>query len=240
ASQRDGCRAREIGPRPRSERGRRYMQLRPGAFFVAFTVLIVMGSAEVRAQSSCTSDSDCNDGNFCTVDHCDPVNGCVHQPANCDAGIYCPVDLCDPSIGCTHLPAVNIGCVPENRCYDVGRCSSGVCAPIHYACDDSNLCTDDICDPSTGCSHVDNSALCSDDNPCTTGDYCAGGTCHTGPGTRNCNDNNICTDDSCDPTYILGCRNAYNTAPCSDGNPCTTGDACASGFCHPGTGSLNC
>jgi hypothetical protein len=186
------------------------------SFLAGLILILAVGTSEVRAQSTCTSPADCDDHNECTH------------------------DLCDSVIGCWHPPTAGNSCTPENRCYDLARCSGGVCSPLHYACNDDNLCTDDICDPSTGCSHVNNTAPCSDPNPCTTGDACAGGSCHPGTGTRNCNDNNPCTDDSCDPSWSLGCRNVYDSAPCSDGNPCTTGDACASGFCHPGTGVLNC
>jgi Dictyostelium (slime mold) repeat/Haemagglutinin repeat len=73
-------------------------------------------------------------------------------------------------------------------------------------CADSNPCTDDICDPSTGCSNVPNDALCDDANVCTT--------------------------DSCDVN--LGCLHPANTLPCDDGDACTTGDVCAAGSCSPG------
>ena len=50
------------------------------------------------------------------------------------------------------------------------------CSPgIPLSCNDSNGCTDDICDAGLGCLHTNNSASCSDGNPCTTGDVCNGG-----------------------------------------------------------------
>ncbi len=48
------------------------------------------------------------------------------------------------------------------------------------SCDDGNFCTDDSCDPSTGCQHVANGASCSDGVPCTVPDRCGGGQCQPG------------------------------------------------------------
>ena len=70
----------------------------------------------------------CNDGDSCTLDHCDPQQGCVHlaggcsvppvcsDPANgdpsgsCDDGNSCTLDHCDPQEGCVHTPTTVGGC----------------------------------------------------------------------------------------------------------------------------------
>ena len=98
-------------------------------------------------------------------------------------------------------------------------------------CDDANPCTDDSCDPATGCVHENNTDACDDGDPCTVGDVCSGGVC-TGGGPRNCDDANPCTDDSCSRSN--GCEHFYNSGPCSDGNACTANDQCAGGACHAG------
>ena len=103
-------------------------------------------------------------------------------------------------------------------------------------CNDNNPCTDDSCDPATGCVHTNNTSPCNDGNACTTNDTCGGGTCSGGP-PPVCNDNNVCTTDTCDPA--TGCVFTNNTIPCSDGNACTTGDTCGGGVCNPG-GPTNC
>ncbi|MFQ5461501.1 MAG: hypothetical protein ACE5E5_02630, partial [Phycisphaerae bacterium] len=41
-------------------------------------------------------------------------------------------------------------------------------------CDDGNVCTDDTCDPATGCVNTNNVAACDDGNACTTTDVCDG------------------------------------------------------------------
>src|SRR2546425_11935512 len=40
----------------------------------------------------------CDDGDPCTDDSCDPITGdCVHAPHNCDDGNACTADSCNPS-----------------------------------------------------------------------------------------------------------------------------------------------
>src|SRR5207244_3656749 len=128
-------------------------------------------------------------------------------------------------------------------------------------CDDGNPCTDDSCNPLTGCVHTPNTAPCDDLDACTTGDTCAGGRCvgtprscddgnlctadacrpETGcrptPHTAPCDDGDPCTDDTCDSR--TGCGHTLNTGPCDDGDACTTGDTCADGTCA-GHGRLGC
>ena len=98
------------------------------------------------------------------------------------------------------------------------------------ACDDANSCTDDVCDPSSGCIYTYNAAVCNDANPCTTSDACSGGLC--AGAFLNCNDQNPCTTDACSPTQ--GCQAVPNTLACSDNNACTADDTCSGGVCLPG------
>ena len=55
-------------------------------------------------------------------------------------------------------------------------------------CDDANDCTDDACDVTTGCTHVENTASCDDGDACTEGDMCAAGVCAPGPIATSCVD----------------------------------------------------
>src|SRR5439155_3641023 len=41
-------------------------------------------------------------------------------------------------------------------------------------------CTDDTCNPGTGCVHTANAAPCNEGNACTTNDTCSGGKCVAG------------------------------------------------------------
>ena len=76
---------------------------------------------------------DCDDGNECTADTCDPaVEMCVHTPVG--DGVACDFD---------GLPGVCIA----------GQCEEDPCASLD--CDDGNQCTIDTCDPVVGqCVHA--------------------------------------------------------------------------------------
>ena len=50
------------------------------------------------APAQCTPGS-CDDNNPCTVDTCDPVQGCIYTPTDCDDGSVCTVDTCLPAGG---------------------------------------------------------------------------------------------------------------------------------------------
>ena len=68
------------------------------------------------------------------------------------------------------------------------------------SCDDDNACTEESCDPVTGC--MSEPVDCDDDNACTE-DFCDPVTgCQHIP--ICCDDNNACTIDTCDP--VTGCR----------------------------------
>ncbi len=200
----------------------------------------------------------CDDGNPCTADSCNPLVGCLQTyvavpcddgnpctvgdvcssgscvgsgAANCQDGNPCTDDGCDPAIGCTHIPNAS-PCEDGSLCTVSDTCLQGTCNPgVPANCDDANPCTDDGCDPTTGCTHTPNTEPCDDGDVCTDGDTCAGGSCQ--PGTQlGCGDGNPCTDDHCDPTQ--GCTYTFANNPCSDGNECTGGDYCLNGFCFGG------
>ncbi len=175
----------------------------------------------------------CDDGNACTTD--DTCGGGTCQPGTplvCNDNNVCTSDTCNWATGCVYTNNTN-SCDDGNACTIGDTCSGGACAGgAALNCNDTNPCTDDSCDPATGCVHTNNVNACDDGNACTTGDTCGGGICSPGAPTV-CNDNNLCTDDSCNPA--TGCVFANNTASCDDGNACTTGDTCASGTCQAGT-----
>ncbi|MCO4761723.1 MAG: hypothetical protein KC502_09480 [Myxococcales bacterium] len=209
-----------------------------------------------------TDESTCDDDQDCTIDSCDPKEGCKHTNKNgpCDAD--------------------GTACTANDTCKD-GKCAAGKV----LQCNDNNPCTKDTCDPKTGCAYENTQAPCNaDDNDCTVGDACKDGKCSAGapkacnpgkpcvtgtcsivdgkckysvsdgftcndgdPCTKtdkcageickgvplDCNDNNPCTNDVCDAK--AGCKNTTNTAKCdADGDACTPGDACSGGKCTAG------
>src|SRR5206468_1713214 len=105
-------------------------------------------------------------------------NGMVEPGEQCDDGT---ADACNPAFGCVNT-ANTASCTDGNACTTTDSCAGGTCVggpPPN--CNDANVCTDDSCDPATGCVHTPNTAPCDDANACTTADTCAGGVCVGGP-----------------------------------------------------------
>jgi len=192
----------------------------------------------------------CNDGSVCTpgVDICNPLGQCVGSgpPINCNDNAACTQDTCDPIRGCIYNPAPagtpcddGNACTANDRCegpafgddcLTPGGCTNPVapCIGQPVNCNDNNPCTADSCNPSSGCVHTPTpGAACSDANACTVGDVCsAAGQCTPGS-PANCDDHDQCTLDSCNPA--TGCLNpATPGAICNDGDACTIGDRCSS------------
>jgi hypothetical protein len=147
----------------------------------------------------------CDDASACTTGDACNSGVCVGGGApNCDDGNVCTDDSCNPSTGlCDHVNNA-AGCSDGNACTVGDVCSGGGCAAgAPTVCNDNNACTDDTCNPANGaCAFANNTASCSDGNACTTGDTCSGGSCAAGTPTV-CNDNNVCTADDCNPA--TGC-----------------------------------
>lgn len=161
---------------------------------------------------SCAADTDCPDGELCTVDRC--IEGV-----------------------CTHTPADGATCEDGNKCTTGEVCAAGACSGgAAVPCDDGSACTSDTCNPeSGGCVYPTIEGACDDGNPCTTGDHCASGKC-VAAALKSCDDGNPCTSDSCNPSPIDGgkagsCSHVPTPAPCDDGNACTTKDSCTQGQC---------
>jgi len=199
----------------------------------------------------------CDDGDPCTNDVCLPGPGCAHEPlagacddgnactsgdhceggkcvwttlTACDDGNDCTDDACDPSQGC--VSKLNKKpCDDGNLCTTSDYCHLGQCAggqPL--SCDDKNPCTDDSCEPKTGCQHTANKKPCSDGNPCTEGDHCTNGWC-TFTKFKDCSDGLMCNGaETCD--QMLGC--VAGKAPVLDDKNGCTFDYCdeAKGIVH--------
>ncbi len=191
----------------------------------------------------------CDDGDVCTTDSCSPSDGCVTElneaPCDdgdvctslsvcdggecagvkafvCDDGNPCTDDSCDVNTGCVFTPN-EAPCEDGGLCTGKSECSKGQCAVVELLkCDDGNLCTDDLCDPASGCVHPPNAAPCDDGEPCTVDDVCAGGSCAGGT-PKKCDDGLFCNgEESC--TLGVGC--VGGEPPLLDDNiPCTS-DSC--------------
>ena len=110
------------------------------------------------------SPAECRDGRWFSAASCD--GGSCAQPTeeDCDDGDPCTDDACDPSRGCTSTP--NAAVCAEARCeggawFPPSQCVDGACpAAVSEPCADTNGCTDDVCDPERGCLHEPNAAPC--------------------------------------------------------------------------------
>jgi len=196
---------------------------------------LVVEFGTVKA-ASCGKDSQCDDGNACTVDTCNKDGACANSfaksDAECSDGEACTWDWCDPKSGCKH--ANNIApCDDGNACTTKDACKAGKCAGQLKVCDDKNSCTADSCDPKAGgCKFAakKDGTLCTDGKVCTLQDACKGGKCVGGKG--KCDDGKACTTDSCDAkTGACSHKAAAEGSSCDDGNACTATDACKKGVC---------
>lgn len=96
----------------------------------------------------------------------------------CDPCPFDPTDTCGG--GCFN----DVDCSDGNACNGIETCQGasedpGQCVPgTPPDCTDGNPCTDDICDPQTGCTNTnDDTNSCSDEDQCTPNDHCEMGTC---------------------------------------------------------------
>ena len=153
---------------------------------------------------------DCDDSNECTEDACNPLDG------TCDYTNLTDGTSCD------------FGGLP-------GVCMSGVCEDAMLCasvdCDDSNQCTQDVCEPLNGeCGHTN----VIDDTACDFGSLpglCVGGVCEDAMlcASVDCEDGNECTEDTCDPM-----NGSCGYANVTDGTSCDFGGlpgVCAAGLC---------
>lgn len=167
----------------------------------------------------------------CKQGKCEPD---VLFEKDCNDNNPCTVDVCDEGKGCIHEPITGGKCIGKNKC-DVGECNEGKCVVYQgKACDDGNLCTNDICDPEKGCIHEAlTGPICDDQDACTIEDRCEEGVCKGIP--LNCDDGNICTSDGCDKS--IGCFHDIAVNPCCEGGVaiCDDSNPCTNDECDPVT-----
>lgn len=203
-------------------------------------------SAECNDNNPCTTDTctasftcqytahtnPCDDGNPCTTNDRCSAGACVGgPPPNCNDNNVCSTDSCDPVLGCIHTDNL-LPCDDGNACTLQDFCLQGTCRPGRdRECDDDNSCTNDSCNPFSGCVFTNRTGSCDDGNPCTLSDVCSNGTCTGTP--MNCSDSVQCTIDQC----VDGvCLNVPDNSRCSNGDWCDGTETCdATLGCLPGT-----
>lgn len=178
----------------------------------------------------------CDDDNSCTTNDKCSAGKCGGAPVVCTNLNACSTatGACDPIGGCQYAPPPGGGCEDGNPCTTADKCVAGACqAGTPTICNDGNVCTNDSCDPKSGCIVSNNMASCDDGNACTAPDSCQGGKCIPGV-AKVCNDGNDCTSDTCDPTKGCIYSNLSGNV-CNDNNQCTENDVCTNGKCGGAT-----
>jgi cysteine-rich repeat protein len=159
-------------------------------------------------------------------------NGWPEAGEQCDDGNTAGGDCCSATC---QFEGAGSGCSDGNACTTADQCNgSGLCVGTALTCDDANPCTQDLCNPATGCVHppVQNGTSCNDTNACTQTDTCQAGVC-TGSNPVTC----LPAPDQCHATTCNPASGSCETAPrpdgtaCNDGNLCTAGDTCQAGAC---------
>ena len=173
-----------------------------------------------------------NDGDPCTVDHCE----CA--PGGCDADTLIVTHPAAPAgTPCPDGQACN----GDETCDGSGTCVAGTPAPAGTSCSDGKICNgNETCNGAGTCaasSPAPAGTPCPDGNLCNGNETCNGtGTCTAGT-PLVVDDGNPCTVDACNPTtgVITHTPKAAGTA-CPDGNLCNGNETCnASGTCVAGT-----
>ena len=129
-------------------------------------------------------------------------------------------------------------CDDGNFCTEGTTCQQGFCIGHAVDCDDADPCTDDECEPETGCVHPFNSAECDDGDVCTESDVCNGlGQCRGTPVVCNDPPPSTCQDDTHAQQYVpfgtcrvdTGCYYEPYVVECEEG--CVDG-GCRSTQCQ--------
>lgn len=167
----------------------------------------------------------CQDGSACTVsDTCQAGTCTAGAAANCDDGNGCTADSCDPAVGCVNANTQD-ACDDGNACTTADTCAAGSCVGgIAPNCDDGDLCTADSCNPATGCTTTPQPDS-DGDGLCDLSDGCASDPGKTAPGVCGCGT----ADDDLDGDSVLGCIDNCPAVPNADQADLDTdgqGDTC--------------
>ena len=193
-------------------------------------------SADKASKETCDgADNDCNgkiddgacdDGDACTSDVCDGQSCSNAAAADCDDNNQCTADSCDKAAGQCVNKAITGSCDDGDACTVGDACGLAAGATPtceagkeKKACDDSSPCTDDSCDPGTGCVNLANAVTlaCFSGEAKTKGvGLCVGGTqfCKDGKLGAECvgevlaNKDEACEgkDDNCNGITDEGCK----------------------------------
>jgi hypothetical protein len=189
---------------------------------------------DVNGVATCAPDSTqigkrCNDQNACTEnDVCTAAGICVGTPVDCDDGNECTTDTCDPATGCVHTPLTGTICDTGNLC-TADTCDNGVCqeGALSITCPPCQ-----VCDPGSGtCRNLTDDTPCNaDNNACTVDDSCQSGICVPGSPMVCEKSTNPCAINVCNPlSGECALQPANPGSVCRAAGTACEGDALCSG-----------
>ncbi len=191
--------------------------------------------AAIPCGACCNQAGECIDGAL--EEECVGVGNDFRGPGSTCSG------LVDGDCGAACVRDSDCRTTPPDACHGPERCVDGRCLPgDQIDCDDADDCTDDSCDPATGCRNQRIEGCCETDADCDDGDPCTVETCdpHLGCVVTGflcgacCRVGEPCIDDvtieQCSSAFdtFLGVGSSCLTAPCgaccdTDSGACTDG-----------------
>ncbi|GMV41359.1 MAG: hypothetical protein AMXMBFR64_30750 [Myxococcales bacterium] len=157
---------------------------------------------------ACDDDDACTTADTCSGGHCLGMGS-----RSCDDGNVCTDDPCDEVDGCVYFPSPG-PCSDGDACTSGDSCASMACAPgTPVVCEDGVACTADSCAPASGCAYTPQDAACDDDEPCTLDTCGLGGCSHEAVADHTpCDDGDPTTHgDTCEAGVCAG-----SPDPCDD------------------------
>jgi len=185
--------------------------------------------------TNCASNSDCNDGNICTIDTCNSgscsnvINpNCCTQNSNCNDGNVCTTDTCNIATGVCSNTALAGCCRLDSDCNDSKSCTADVCSLLTNTCSNtavSNCCGNGVCEIGESCSTCAQDCISGVSTPL----LCGNGICEAGNGEnclncpRDCNGVQSGTPRS---RFCCGNGGGENPVSCSNSKCTSTGFQC--------------
>ncbi len=167
----------------------------------------------------------------CTAESCnEAIDACESLPdhSRCLAGEVCTASTGDPASGCTPgascLTAAD--CDDSDVCTGTESCVGGICRPgTRLDCADVIACTDDTCDPTLGCEHTPDDAVCDNRLVCDGREYCDPVLDCLAGTPLACGDSFPCTLDTCSEA-VGACVHTPSDVVCSNGRFCDGAERC--------------
>ncbi|MFQ5495913.1 MAG: hypothetical protein ACE5EX_11095, partial [Phycisphaerae bacterium] len=198
----------------------------------------------------CNVPADCDDGDACTIDDCQPDRTCSNTPnfnpaLDCcnpqdgvltplDDGNECTVGVCDPATG-----GVTQSPLPGGT--SCGNPAAGAC-DAQDTCDGAGLCVDRSAPTGTACGNpgqteCDNPDTCDGTGTCQP-NFVGGGTACGNPAQTECDNPDTCDGGgACQANFVASgtaCGNPAATG-CDDPDSCDGAGGCAANLKPSGT-----